>query len=100
MICFLVNNCSETKTQHKISSGTVPKLITSLKDKTKYVLHYQNLNLYLKLGLKVKKIHRDLEFSQSNWLKTYTDFNTDKRKEAKNSFEKDFFKLKVAHNSF
>ena len=90
---ILSDYCGKTKNQRKISSGTVPKLITSLKDKTKYVLHNQNLTLYLKLGLKVKKIHRALEFSQSKWLKTYIDFSTDKRKVAKNSFEKDFFKL-------
>ena len=42
---------------------------------------------------KVKKVHRALEFDQSPWLKQYIDFDTEKRRHAKNSFEKDFFKL-------
>ena len=62
-------------------------------DKEKYVLHYGNLQLYLSLGLKLKKIHRALEFSQSKWLEKYISFNTKMRSQAKNSFEKDFFKL-------
>ena len=73
--------------------GKVEKLIPNLRDKEKYVLHYRNLQLYLKLGLKLKKIHRALEFSQSKWLKPYIAFNTQKRAGAKNAFEKDFFKL-------
>jgi len=90
---MLSDYCGDTKKQHKISSGTVAKLVTTLRDKTNYLLHYRNLKLYLDLGLKVKKIHRVLEFSQSRWLKEYIDFNTEKRKDAKNSFEIGFFKL-------
>ena len=55
--------------------------------------HYRNLQLYNDLGLKVKKVHRVLEFNQSLWLKQYTDFNTQRRTQAKNSLKKDFFKL-------
>ena len=76
-----------------MSIGKVEKLIPNLRDKNRYVIHHQNLNLYLRLGLKLKKIHCALEFSQSNWLEPYIAFNTQKRTEAKNAFEKDFFKL-------
>ena len=50
------------------------KLIPTLKDKKEYVLHYRNIRLYLDLGLKVKKVHRVLEFDQSPWLKQHIDF--------------------------
>jgi hypothetical protein len=69
------------------------KLVPNLMDKENYVIHYRNLKLYLELGLKLKKINKVISFSQSPWLKKYIDFNTNKRKEAKDDFEKDMFKL-------
>ena len=71
----------------------VEKLIPNLRDKTNYVIHYKNLMQCLKLGMKLKKIHRGVKFVESNWLKPYIDKNTKLRSQAKNNFEKDFFKL-------
>ena len=71
----------------------VEKLIPNLRDKNKYVIHYRNLIQCLKAGMKLKKIHRGIKFIESAWLKPYIDKNTYLRTQAKNNFEKDFFKL-------
>ena len=90
---MLSGYCKKIAEKYKISIGLVSKLIPTLRDKKEYVLHYRNLQLYLDLSLKIKKVHQVLKFDQSTWLKQYIDFNTEKVKHAKNSFEKDFFKL-------
>ena len=73
----------------------VKKLISNLGNKTYYVVHYRNLQLYLSLGIKLTKIHRVLKFKQSAWMKNYIDFNTKKTINAANDFEKDFFELMI-----
>ena len=77
----------------RVTVNKVEKLIPNLNDKTKYVIHHENLKLYLSLGLKLTKIHRGIKFEESAWLKPYIDLNTNLRAKAKNDFEKDFFKL-------
>ena len=69
------------------------KLLLTLYDKDKYVIHIRNLKYYLEKGLVLKQVHRCIKFNQSEWLKEWIDFNTEKRKEATNDFDKDLFKL-------
>ena len=83
----------QLKERLDLTEPHIAKLVPNLYDKTRYILHYRNLKLYLSLGLKLTKIRHILAFQQSPWLKEYIDFNTEKRKHAANDFEKDFFKL-------
>ena len=69
------------------------KLVCNLRDKKKYVVHISILKQALDHGLKLKKVHRVIEFNQEAWLKKYIDMNTELRKKASNDFEKDFLKL-------
>ena len=71
----------------------VEKLIPNLRNKSKYVVHYKNLIQYLKLGMKLTRIHSGIKFVESEWMKPYIDMNTELTTNAKNSFEKDFYKL-------
>ena len=73
----------------------VEKLISHFRPKKNYVVHYENLKLYLQLGLKLKAVHRAVSFKQSAWMKPYIEYNTELRKKAANDFEKDFFKLMI-----
>ena len=70
------------------------KLVCSLHNKKKYVVHIKSLKQALNHGLKLKRVHRIIEFSQKAWLKPYIDMNTELRKLAKDDFEKDLFKLR------
>ena len=92
---MLSKYCCNIADEYGIKIGGVNKLVPNLGNKSKYVVHYKNLQLYLSLGMKLTKVNRIVKFKQSDWLKKYIDFNADKKKNAANSFEKDFFKLMI-----
>ena len=69
------------------------KLVCSTENKENYIAYIRALKQALNHGLKLTKVHRIIQFDQEAWLKPYIDMNTDLRKDAKNDFEKDFFKL-------
>ena len=73
----------------------VEKLICSIEDKEKYVIHIRALKQALNHGLILKKVHRVIKFNQRAWLKPYIDMNTKKRMEAIIEFEKNFFRLMI-----
>ena len=77
----------------RIKIDKCKKLVCDLHNKKKYVVHIKSLKQALNHGLKLKRVHRIIEFNQKAWLKPYIDMNTELRKLAKDDFEKDLFKL-------
>ena len=69
------------------------KLICDWSDKKSYLIHYRLLKFYVRHGMIIDKIHDIISFKQSKWLEKYINFNTQKRNQAVNDFEKDFYKL-------
>ena len=80
--------------EHKAPPGSKEKkLLATLDNKERYVIHYVALKQALRHGLKLKKIHRAITFHQSPWLKPYIDLNSRLRAAAQNDFEKMLYKL-------
>lgn len=80
--------------EHMAPPGSkMEKLLTTLFNKEKYVVHYMYLKQAMQHGLRLKKIHRVLEFDQKPWLKPYMDLNSKLRVETTSQFKKDLFKL-------
>ena len=77
----------------RMENDKCKKLVCNLRNKKKYVVHIRSLKQALDHRLKLKKVHRIIEFNQEAWLKPYIDMNNELIKLAKNDFEKDFFKL-------
>ena len=69
------------------------KLVCNLYDKKDYIVHIRSFKQALNHGLILKKVHRVEQLNQKAWLKVYVDMNNKLRKQARNDFEKDFFKL-------
>lgn len=69
------------------------KLCGTFEDKLKYIVHYRHLKTLLKLGLKLKKIHRVVSFKQAPYLRTYIELCTRLRREATSAFGKRLWKL-------
>ena len=69
------------------------KLICDWSNKKNYLIHYRKLKFYVRHGMIVDKVHEIISFKQSRWLEKYINFNTQKRNQAANDFEKDFYKL-------
>ena len=76
----------DTYTQNK-------KLICDWSDKKNYLIHYRMLKVYVRHGMIVDKVRDIISFKQSRWLEKYINFNTQKRNQAVNDFEKVFYKL-------
>ena len=72
----------------------IKKLLLHHFDKDNYVVHFDVLKYYIKLGAQVKKVHAGVKYTQKKWLKEYIDFNSMKRKNSKNDFEKAYYKLR------
>ena len=77
----------------KIKIDKCEKLVCDLRNKKKYVVHLKSLKQALNHGLKLKKVHRVIEFNQKAWFKSNIDMNTELRKLTKDNFEKYLFKL-------
>ena len=76
---MLSDYCKRIADEYGIKVGDVMKLIPNLGDKISYVLHYRNLQFCLFLGMQLIKIHKVLQFKQSDWMKKDITFNNEKK---------------------
>ena len=77
----------------KVKIGGVQKLVPNLWNKRKIVVHRKILKQAIELGCVLKKVWKGLKFREEAWLKDFIEINVKLRQEAKNTFEKNFFKL-------
>ena len=74
---------------YNIFIGDVKRLVLNFFDKEKHVLHYEKLQFYWRIGLKLEKIHLALDFNQIQWLKPYVELNTQRIIEPEKNDNKD-----------
>ena len=74
------------------------KLLMTQYAKEKYVCHYSILKFYLRMGMKLGRVHSAIRFRQKRFVESYIMYNSHKRALARNAFEKSFYKMK--NNSF
>ena len=77
---MLPKYCNDTADQYRTKVGGVNKLVPNLGNKSKYILHYRNLQLYLSLGMKLIGVHNVSKIKQPDLRKEYIDLSTTKRK--------------------
>ena len=80
---------------NRMKVNKVKKLVCNVTDKENYSIHIVALKKGLNHGLKLTRVHSVISFRQEAWLKPYIDLITELRENAKNEFEKDFYKLKI-----
>ena len=66
---LLSNYCSNIANKYDIKFDGVNKLVPSLGNKSKYILHYKSLHLYFSLRMKLVNIPKIVKLKQSDWLK-------------------------------
>lgn len=82
--------------EHKVppnASVNQTKLLLTLDNKERYVIHYRMLKFVMSNGLLLRKVHKILKFKQSAWIKPYIEKNTIERSNAENHFTRNLFKL-------
>jgi hypothetical protein len=79
--------------QDGYKQSNISKLITSFFKKTHYGVNYRYLKWLISHGIIITKIHRVLQYKQSNYLASYIMKNTTERAKAKTEFQKGLLKL-------
>ncbi|XP_064465540.1 uncharacterized protein LOC135377190 [Ornithodoros turicata] len=75
-----------------LNAPPTKKLLLTCYDKERYVVHYALLALYVRLGMKIKRVHSILSFRQDDFLRTFVQRNVALRNAASTKFERLLYK--------